>query len=334
MKKVGLAVATLLVAACAGSAAGTSTSTTQPTTTSSTATGPLHGVVPGQPLIPQGSVESADYLFVSAAVSLEDAVHAYIIGFRDNQGQVMVMTLGGDESVVTTTDPGVDDLELDLQIPGPMPTSVTQMPDGSWAMYGFGVPSATGSTPMVWRAVSDSPTGPWRDASVVYEVGGPGAWDGAWIDFPTVFVSEGGVSMLYEGASDADPNTSHLGLATSADGISWERPDSPTMSPDQCDDVISIRMPRLLPVEEDWLLGFVGMVGRNEEPPIRIASGQDPLHPTCDSAGVALTAEDLPSSSGIHSYALVRTGSGPALLLESLDATGSGSAVWLVPLEG
>jgi hypothetical protein len=334
MKKGGLVVAMLLVAACAGSGAGTSTAVTTTTQPATTTTGPLHGVVPDRPLIAQGSVEGADYLFVSAAVSLEDAVHAYIIGFRDNQGQVMVMSLGSGESQVTTADPGVDELDLDLQIPGPMPTSVTQMPDGSWAMYGFGVPSATGSTPMVWRAVSDSPVGPWRDASVVYEVGGPGAWDGAWIDFPTVFVTEEGVSMLYEGASDAEPNTSHLGVATSADGINWERPDSPIMSPVQCDDVISIRMPRLLPVEEDWLLGFVGIVGRDEEPPIRVASGQDPLHPKCDSAEVVLSAEDLPSSSGIHSYALVRTGSGPALLLESLDATGSGSAVWLVPLEG
>jgi hypothetical protein len=331
VKKIGLVAATMLVGACAGPGAETST-TVEPISTTTTPA-PLQGVVPDQPLIPQGSVEGADYLFVSAAVSLEDAVHAYIIGFRDNQGEVMVMTWGDDERQVTTSDPMVDELDLDLQIPGPMPTSVTQMPDGSWAMYGFGVPAAAGSTPIVWRASSDSPIGPWREVTTVYEVGGPGAWDGAWIDFPTVTVTEDGVSMLYEGASDAEPNTSHLGVATSDDGISWVRPDAPTMSPEDCEDVSSIRMPRLLPMEEDWLHAFVGIVGREEEPPIRVVSGRDPLDPMCDGAEVALSAEDLPSSSGIHSYALVRTGSGPALLVESLDSTGSGSAVWLIPLE-
>ena len=49
--------------------------------------------------------------------------------------------------------------------------------------------------------------------------------------FPNVLVAEEGVSMLYEGASDAEPNSSHLGVATSPDGITWERPASPAVSP-------------------------------------------------------------------------------------------------------
>jgi hypothetical protein len=323
----------MLSASCAGSGSATSTPDTATATTTTVTTAlTLTAVVPDQPLLPQGSVEGADYLFVSAALSLEDAVHAYIIGFRENESEVMVMTWG-DESQVTTADPGVDELDLDLQHPGPMPTSVIQMTDGSWVMYGFGVPSSPAATPIFWRAVSDSPTGPWRDPSIVYEVGGPGTWDGAWIDFPAAVITESGVSMLYEGASDAEPNSSHLGIATSADGINWDRPEAASLSPEDCEDVISIRMPRLLPVAEDWLLAFYGIVGRDEEPPIRVASGQDPLDPSCEQAETALTMEDLPASGGIHSHALVRTQTGPALLVESLDAGASGSAVWLIPLE-
>ena len=61
----------------------TSTSTVDTLETSSlpVATGPLHAVIPDQPLLAQGSVEGSDYLFVSAAVSVEEAVHAYIVGF-------------------------------------------------------------------------------------------------------------------------------------------------------------------------------------------------------------------------------------------------------------
>ncbi len=171
-----------------------------------------------------------------------------------------------------------------------------------------------------------------RDPAIVYEVGGPEAWDGAWIDFPNVIVAEEGLSMLYEGASDAEPNSSHLGVAASPDGITWERPASPAVSPSDCEDVTSIRMPRLLAVEEDWLLAFSAITEADEEPPIRLATGQDPMHPSCTGAEVALSVDDMPDSGGIHSHALVRTAAGPALLVESLDEEASGSSVWLVPL--
>ena len=64
---------------------------------------------------------------------------------------------------ISQADPGVDglDVALNLDHPGPMPTSVTQQRDGTWVMYGFGVPTTPGATPIFWRALSDSPTGPW-----------------------------------------------------------------------------------------------------------------------------------------------------------------------------
>jgi hypothetical protein len=329
---VGLA----LLWACAGQTGQvTSTSTVATLETSGLppAAGPLHAVVPDQPLLAQGSVAGSDYLFVSAAVSVEEAIHAYLVGFSRNESRVMVMSWseGGE---ISQTDPGVDglDVTLNLDHPGPMPTSVTQQRDGTWVMYGFGVPTTPGATPVFWRALSDSPTGPWADAATVFEVGGPSAWDGAWIDFPNVIVVEEGLSMLYEGASDAEPNSSHLGVAASPDGISWERPASPSVSPSDCEDVTSIRMPRLLAVEEDWLLAFSAINGVDEEPPIQLAAGQDPMHPSCAGAEVVLSVEDLPDSGGVHSYALVRTASGPALLVESLDEEASGSSVWLLPL--
>ena len=332
--RASVLVGYVLVAACAGQTGQvTSTSTVASVETSSlpAATGPLQAVVPDQPLLAQGSVEGADFLFVSTAVSVEEAVHAYIIGFREDESRVMVMSWG-DSGEIRQADPGVDALDLDLEHPGPMPTSVTQQRDGTWVMHGFGVPTTPGATPVFWRAVSDSPTGPWGDPAVVYEVGGPGAWDGAWIDFPNVIVAEEGLSMLYEGASDAEPNSSHLGVAASPDGITWERPTTPAVSPNDCEGVTSIRMPRLLAVEEDWLLAFSAITAGNDEPPIRLANGQDPTNPSCAGAEVVLSIDDLPDSGGIHSHALVRTTSGPALLVESLDAEASGSSVWLLPL--
>ncbi len=326
--KFGVALLTALVAACAGETVMVPTTpapaTTQPVT-------PLQAVVPDGPLVPQGSVDGADYLFVSAAVSAEAMVHAYIIGFRDDQSRVMVMSWEADGQV-EQADAGVDQLDLDLEHPGPMPTSVTQQRDGTWVMHGFGVPNTIGATPVFWRAASDSPTGPWRDPTIVYEVGGPGAWDGAWIDFPTVLEIGEELFMLYEGASAADRNSSHLGIATSPDGIAWAHPDAPALSPDDCPDVTSIRAPRLLSTDAGWLFAFAAITGRDEEPPIRLGMQDDPLQLSCQDVGTVLNADDLPSSGGIHSHALIETASGPALLVESLTPDASASALWLVPL--
>ena len=326
-------ICAMLMLGCSGQAATPSaTNAPAPSTTSLPST--LHGVVPDEPLMPLGSVEGADYLFVSATVSEGDVGHAYLIGFRDNDKHVFHVTITDGLATVDPADPGVDALDLDLEHPGPMPTSIIQQEDGVWVMYGFGVPSSIGATPIFWRAVSDSPSGPWRDPTIVFEVGGPGAWDGAWIDFPTVSAIQGEMSMLYEGASDAEPNASHLGIASSPDGVEWSRPESPSVSPESCRDVVSIRMPRLLQGETGWLLAFSAITGGEEEPPIRLAMGQDPLAPSCADAEVAFSADDLPSSGGIHSHALIQTESGPALLVESLNQEASGSSVWLVPLVG
>jgi hypothetical protein len=47
---------------------------------------------------------------------------------------------------------------------------------------------------------------------------------------------------------------------------------------------------------------------------------------------VALSADDLPFSGGIHSHVLIQPSRARALLVEALNQEASGSSVWLVPL--
>jgi hypothetical protein len=305
--------------------------TTAPTTTPAPTR--LQAVIPEGPLVPHGSVDGVDHLFVAAAATVDETTHAYIVGFGPDGHQVIEMTWSGDGSDIQQRDPGVDGLGLDLADPGHMPMSLSQEEDGTWTMVGFGVPSATGANPIFWRAVSDGPSGPWHDAAIVYEVGGTGAWDGAWIDFPTTFSTEGQRHMLYEGASEADRNASHLGIAASPDGLAWARPTTPALSPDDCPDVTSIRAPRLSSTDAGWLLAFAAITGGEEEPPIRLGIQEDPRQLSCEDVETVLTPDDLPDSGGIHSHALIETQFGPALVVESLTPDASASALWLVPLD-
>ncbi len=320
---------TSLFAACAGETIVVTS--TAPTTTA--APTQLQAVVPDGPLVPHGSVDGVDHLFVAAAATVDETTHAYIVGFGPDRHHVIELTWSGDGSDIQQRDPGVDELGLDLADPGHMPMSLSQEPDGSWSMLGFGVPTSIGAEPIFWRAVSDGPSGPWHDAAIVYAVGGPGTWDGAWIDFPTTFSMEGQRHMLYEGASDADRNASHLGIATSPDGLAWARPATPALSPDDCLEVTSIRAPRLLSTDAGWLLAFAAITGQEEEPPIRLGMQEDPRHLSCEDVETVLTPDDLPDSGGIHSHALIQTHSGTALLVESLTPDASASSLWLVPLE-
>ena len=324
----------MLVTALVGACAGETIVVTSTGATTTSAPAQLQAVIPDGPLVPHGSVDGVDHLFVAAAATVDETTHAYIVGFGPDGHRVIEMTWSGDGSDIQQRDPGVDDLGLDLADPGHMPMSLSQEPDESWSMLGFGVPASPGATPIFWRAISDGPSGPWHDAAIVYEVGGPGAWDGAWIDFPTTFNMEGQRFMLYEGASDADRNTSHLGIAASPDSLAWSRPQTPVLSPNDCPEVISIRAPRLMSTDAGWLLAFAAISGREEEPPIRLGWQEDPRQLSCEDVETVLTPDDLPSSGGIHSHALIQTASGPVLLVESLTPDASASALWVVPLEG
>jgi hypothetical protein len=82
------------------------------------------------------------------------------------------------------------------------------------------------------------------------------------------------------------------------------------------------------------LLAFTAITGREEEPPIQLGMQEDPRQLSCKDVETVLTPDDLPSSGGIHSHALIETAAGPALLVESLTPDASASALWVVPLEG
>ena len=115
----GVLVGLALVSACAGQngqVTPTSTVATAETSSVPATTGPLQAAIPDEPCSAKGSVDGADYLFVSAAVSVEEAVHAYIIGFSENESRVMVMSWG--EGGDIRQDPGVDGLIWIWTTPG------------------------------------------------------------------------------------------------------------------------------------------------------------------------------------------------------------------------
>lgn len=74
-------------------------------------------------------------------------------------------------------------------------------------------------------ATAQDPLGPWEvHPEPVLTHGGEGSWDREHIDAPSVLKTDDGFIMYYAGYANS---TSHIGMATSEDGIVWTKYDDP-----------------------------------------------------------------------------------------------------------
>ena len=84
---------------------------------------------------------------------------------------------------------------------------------------------ATSPDGYTWTKYNDPTTvdKPFVESDPVFTPGDKGAWDGSWVHQPRVFQTSNGWIMIYRGVSDRNGANMKLGLATSSDGIHWER---------------------------------------------------------------------------------------------------------------
>lgn len=89
--------------------------------------------------------------------------------------------------------------------------------------YTFDGPLEPGS---IGRATAPHPDGPWTpDPEPVLEPGEEDDWDGLRVIEPSVIVEDGRLVMWYTGVSTG--GISQVGMATSSDGVVWEKHDDP-----------------------------------------------------------------------------------------------------------
>ena len=102
--------------------------------------------------------------------------------------------------------------------------------DGIWTLYLTSAPRGISEeVPTILRATASSPNGPWEfDEIPLLEAGGSGAWDHYGVQIPTVIKLEDGYRMYYLNQRlDNRRGLSGIGMATSADGLSWTKYNDP-----------------------------------------------------------------------------------------------------------
>lgn len=105
--------------------------------------------------------------------------------------------------------------------------------DNGYVMYYSGVGAsgtqmigmAASTDGVTWTKYNDPATTdkPYADSDPVFQPGEKGTWDAAWVHQPRVFQTADGWLMIYRGTNDRNGSNMKLGLATSQDGIHWER---------------------------------------------------------------------------------------------------------------
>src|SRR5262245_45584275 len=112
--------------------------------------------------------------------------------------------------------------------PGPIPSAIVQLDDGSWQMYGWAAADSSGSRFWSWRTSAPALEGPWiLDRTEMLEPGPSGSWDSQMAAAGPVLRDADGYRMRYEGGPPGSTNRGDIGLATSADGLAWTKFDDP-----------------------------------------------------------------------------------------------------------
>src|SRR5215212_1474746 len=106
-------------------------------------------------------------------------------------------------------------------------TSALVESNGSWVLYFYTLSGNTFAGPgEIGRATAPASTGPWAiDADPVLSPGPSGSWDDIQVSAPDVLKTENGYKMYYDALGK--DSTSMIGMATSSDGIHWQKYNDP-----------------------------------------------------------------------------------------------------------
>jgi predicted GH43/DUF377 family glycosyl hydrolase len=130
----------------------------------------------------------------------------------------MVWERAGEHPILTADDVPFADFEVNA---GPV-----FVDDGVWTMIFSTVDDANFSSGVIGQATATDPDGAWEiETEPIVVNGESGAWDSRFIFASSVVRDEDGYWLYYTGFGDERGGA--IGLATSADGIVWEKQPDP-----------------------------------------------------------------------------------------------------------
>jgi len=260
--------------------------------------------------------------------------HLYVVGFGPGYGTQRAFhatSTDGLEWTVDSADPLASFVD-EFSPPGPVPGTVIRTDEGGWVMYFWGVPAPLPDGAQIYRATADDPAGPWSmDPEPVLALGEPGEVDDRGLDFPSVVENDDGFVMLYGGVGGDRPQTARALVATSVDGVSWQKRGR-VMEPELCGGASTdyIGIPRLFRDDD----GYLALTDMSDD--IYALTSVDALEWTCQAEPV-FAADTIEGNERVHTLAAARVGADINLMIEALFTSAMGEVatnLWLAQLGG
>lgn len=316
----------------------TTTSTPAPTATiaanlSSTLVAD-HPVLVGDDLDPEAAPGYYGATLPATYFTVHGIQHMYVVGFGPGYGVQRVFhaqSTDGMEWSIDADDPTSSFVD-EFSPPGPVPGTVLQADDGQWVMYFWGTPAPQANGAQIYRATADDPAGPWTaDLEPVLAIGEDGEVDDRGLDFPTVVRTADGFVMLHGAVGGDAPQTARTLLATSDDGVTWEK-QGRVLEPELCGGAAMdfVGIPRLFLVDD----GYLALANMGDD--VYALRSDDAVSWTCQAEPV-FKASAIEGNDRVHTFAAAQSGDDINLVIEALF-TGSGGDVttnlWLAQLTG
>lgn len=256
-----------------------------------------------------------------AMVYHDGQFHMFRNGFASWPGRVSITYLtsldglnwemGADEVVLTRSDVEYAGVLI-------MASSVHVEDDGTWVLYfytwdNYTAPVGAGK---IGRLTAPAPNGPWTaDSEPLLDVGGEGTWDAQQVGVPLVVKQDGQYWMYYSGFSIR--GEMRIGLATSEDGIHWQKYNDPSNDDDplfaESDPVLEastegwdkdgVERPRVIVTDEGWVMLYRAKIASAG---FGLATSEDGLHWEKVTDSAIFEIEQIPHATGIFLFTFLK----------------------------
>jgi len=172
--------------------------------------------------------------------------------------------------------------------------------DGTWVLI---LESVNTSKPWeIGRATAPGPDGPWTvDRQPILTPGAAGSWDAGGLAWPSVVPTDGGWAMYFTGRDAPVGGTGAIGLATSADGVTWTPRDEPVLTASADWEMGSLDRPRVAAVPDGFAMVYAGHVLTDRG----LAWSADGVTWWRDGLAPAISQADFPVTGGSWDSALL-----------------------------
>jgi predicted GH43/DUF377 family glycosyl hydrolase len=201
--------------------------------------------------------------------------HMFRNGFTGWPATVWIHHMVSDDGI-TWTQPSQEPVLLTEDVPfaevAALASSVIVEDDGTWVLYFYTWNSDNSSE--IGRATAPSPDGEWTVDPEPVLTAGEG-WEVTSVLAPQVLKTENGYLMYYSGFN-ADEMRSSIGIATSEDGITWEKSEAnPILEPSEAWEGNTVHQPRVVQTENAYLMAYRAWNGQRGGMALGIASSED-----------------------------------------------------------